>query len=177
MLSINKYTLITHTNSNHKIVVAEFTMKSPCCEATLVPFGRRQRKYKDSISNSHTLIIRRLRCEKCKKIHHELPDILVPYKRYNAETIQHIIDTENIVDINALCDITTIFRIKRWFLNKAVLFLLLLQMRRSLKPLPNDRPINSVAEYRQGKKWLPKVVWELANHHLYSQPVLPCRSP
>ena len=39
------------------------------------------------------MIIKRLRCtkEKCRKIHHELPDMLMPYKRHCAETIESII--------------------------------------------------------------------------------------
>ena len=35
-----------------------------------------------------TLIIRRLRCRKCGRIHHELPDSIVPYKRYDADAIE-----------------------------------------------------------------------------------------
>ena len=36
------------------------------------------------------LIIRRLYCQKCERIHHELPDCIVPYKRHCAETIEEI---------------------------------------------------------------------------------------
>ncbi|WP_307545897.1 DUF6431 domain-containing protein [Paenibacillus sp. V4I5] len=31
------------------------------------------------------LVIRRLHCSQCLKIHHELPDCIVPYKRYESE--------------------------------------------------------------------------------------------
>jgi len=36
-------------------------------------------------------MIRRLRCEICGKIHHELPDVLVPYKRYGADVVENAI--------------------------------------------------------------------------------------
>ena len=33
------------------------------------------------------LVVRRLRCRGCKKISHELPDMVIPYKRYESDTI------------------------------------------------------------------------------------------
>ncbi|MCL2034178.1 MAG: DUF6431 domain-containing protein [Oscillospiraceae bacterium] len=38
-----------------------------------------------------SLMIRRLYCPKCKRLHHELPDCVVPYKRHCTETIETII--------------------------------------------------------------------------------------
>jgi hypothetical protein len=37
------------------------------------------------------LIIRRLYCKKCDRLHHELPDCIVPYKRCGADEIKNII--------------------------------------------------------------------------------------
>lgn len=34
--------------------------------------------------------IRRLRCIKCGKIHRELPELVVPYKQYDAEIIKGV---------------------------------------------------------------------------------------
>ena len=59
-----------------------------------------------------TLVIRRLRCEKCRKIHHELPDCIVPYKRYSSATIEKIITGE--AD-ETPCEIGTIRRILCWW--------------------------------------------------------------
>ncbi|MCF8567984.1 DUF6431 domain-containing protein [Alicyclobacillus tolerans] len=46
------------------------------------------RGYIQSSGKSVKLIIRRLQCRDCKKIHHELPDILVPYKRHESASIE-----------------------------------------------------------------------------------------
>ena len=39
------------------------------------------------------LVVRRLRCmnENCRRIHHELPDVVVPYKMHTAATFEKII--------------------------------------------------------------------------------------
>jgi len=92
------------------------------CGGDLRPFGTRIRKVIDSGGEEVTLIIRRLRCvnEKCGKIHHELPDIVVPYKRYCAETVEAAIteDTEAIV-----CEEGTIRRIRAWWTAKRLYFM------------------------------------------------------
>ncbi len=38
------------------------------------------------------LIIRRLRCPNCRRLHNELPDCVTPYKHYAAETISGVLD-------------------------------------------------------------------------------------
>jgi len=34
-----------------------------------------------------------LRCRSCQKIHHELPDFLVPYKRYVATVVEAVVES------------------------------------------------------------------------------------
>ncbi|MED4936026.1 DUF6431 domain-containing protein [Heyndrickxia coagulans] len=41
--------------------------------------GTRDRKAIDRSGKKHIYNIRRLQCEQCGKIHHELPEFLVPY--------------------------------------------------------------------------------------------------
>ncbi len=38
------------------------------------------------------LLIRRLYCENCHRLHNELPDCLSPYKHYTSETISGVLD-------------------------------------------------------------------------------------
>lgn len=56
------------------------------------------------------LRIRRLQCKNCLKIHHELPDLLVPHKRYAAATIEATLDETEV----ALAT-STIRRWVSWF--------------------------------------------------------------
>jgi len=55
--------------------------------------GTRQRGLIDRDGVKINLIIRRLYCPKCERIHHELPDCIVPYKRHCAETIEEIVSS------------------------------------------------------------------------------------
>ena len=62
-----------------------------CCGEQLSVIGSRQRKYKNSDGETKVLIIRRLRCTHCRRIHHELPNCLVPYKRYESACIERVV--------------------------------------------------------------------------------------
>lgn len=85
----------------------------PCCNGPLYVIGSRQRKYINDLGDEVILIIRRLRCEHCSKIHHELPDILVPYKRYNSESIEVVITGNTALTVTA--DESTLNRWRHWF--------------------------------------------------------------
>lgn len=73
-----------------------------------------------------TLIVRRLLCVDCGIIHHELPDMIVPYKRHCAGTIEKIINHEESV----CCEESTIRRIRVWWM---ALFLYIMGVLESLK--------------------------------------------
>jgi hypothetical protein len=60
-----------------------------------------------------TLSLRRLRCGECDRIHHELPDLLVPYKRFDAESIEMVVSGSKNHDVPA--DNSTLFRWINWF--------------------------------------------------------------
>ena len=60
------------------------------------------------------LIIRRLRCTHCRRIHHELPNCLVPYKRYESACIERVVlKDSNFLDI--AMDEATLYRLRVWF--------------------------------------------------------------
>ena len=59
------------------------------------------------------LIIRRLRCINCNRIHHELPDFLVPYKRYESAAIEKVVLEPKASDLAA--DDATLYRLRKWF--------------------------------------------------------------
>lgn len=59
------------------------------------------------------LIIRRLRCCNCCRIHHELPDILIPYKRYSTASIESVLRED--IELTVAADESTIRHWQDWF--------------------------------------------------------------
>ena len=55
-------------------------------------------------------MLRRLLCDDCKKLHTEIPDIIQPYKHYDSETIQSVIDGGE----KARCCVADDSTISRW---------------------------------------------------------------
>lgn len=85
----------------------------PCCSGRFSVIGSRDRNCIDSIGSSSVLRIRRLRCKVCRSIHHELPDILVPYKRHCSESIESVLTPKGALCVAA--DDSTIRRWRNWF--------------------------------------------------------------
>ena len=84
----------------------------PVCSEALEVIGSRKRKVIDSDGEKRTLFIRRLRCKACGRMHHELPDIVVPYKRHCTQTIEKIIAGQT---GEVYCEEGTIRKIKLWW--------------------------------------------------------------
>lgn len=80
--------------------------------------GHRLRKLIDTDGEKKILMIRRLSCGRCERLHHELPDIVVPYKRHSAETIETIIDGKEVAE-----ERRTSGRIAAWWRIVAIYFL------------------------------------------------------
>ena len=93
-------------------IISEEDGVCPVCIGTLKVIGCRKRGVINSEGNKETLVIRRLRCKICGKIHHELPDKVIPYKRHCADTIENVINGE-VKDV--YCDFLTESRIKAWW--------------------------------------------------------------
>ncbi len=63
------------------------TISCPRCHGELKPYDRRRRRFIDTDGSRRVVSLRRLRCNKCARLHTELPDFIVPYKRYSAKVI------------------------------------------------------------------------------------------
>ena len=87
----------------------------PICQCVLSIRATRQRVIweGDTDAEKGILIIRRLYCEKCARIHHELPDCVVPFKRYSAEVIENIVDGQAAKDTP--CPDGTARRLRGWW--------------------------------------------------------------
>lgn|SRR5690606_16537427 len=86
---------------------------SPCCGEEMRVIGSRKRKVTSGDGDSRVLVIRRMRCRQCHKIHHELPDCVVPYKRYESECLEQVVTPGTASTVAA--DDATLRRWKDWF--------------------------------------------------------------
>ena len=111
MIIISQYRLKETEDGYFRVHSYEITV-CPVCGHTVIVIGSRKRKCIDEAGVKQILIIRRLRCKECRVIHHELPDMLVPYKRHCAVTVEKII-IEEVDDI--CCESHTIHRIRTWW--------------------------------------------------------------
>jgi len=85
----------------------------PICDSVLKIIGSRRRGYLREEGDYRILLIRRLRCTSCNRIHHELPDRLVPYKRHESRSIEAAVAGTSALSVPA--DESTIHRWKKWF--------------------------------------------------------------
>jgi hypothetical protein len=153
------------------------TVPCPCCGQELEVIGSRKRICKQSGCDDLWLIIRRMRCisESCGKIHHELPDMLVPYKRYAAEHIEQVVSTSAPIDVAV--DEATLYRWRCWFRDwstYAMGCLESIRIRLSLDPpvLVSSDPAQSVLQQighlvGEASGWLSRVVRPIANTQLW----------
>lgn len=126
----------------------------PVCGKLLKVIGTRERKVTEVDGNIKVLIIRRLRCTCCRKIHHELPDILVPYKRHCAETVGKIVggDAEGVC-----CEESTIRKIRRWWVTLHIYFqsvLASLEYKFSVRFAEPIKPAEVVRAVANGNLWI-----------------------
>ena len=97
------------------VVVALEASYCPVCQTILLMRATRKRVCweGDTETDKAILVIRRLYCEACERIHHELPDCLVPYKRYSAEVIDNIVNGQTTKVIP--CPDGTARRLRGWW--------------------------------------------------------------
>ena len=112
MVSTDKYRLKEEGRRRFRVVSYEIHICCPICGRVLKVIGSRKRGIINSAGDKQVMVIRRLRCKGCRRIHHELPDMIIPYKRHCAETYEKVIagDTRDVC-----CDNKMIRRIKAWW--------------------------------------------------------------
>lgn len=66
----------------------------PNCKIALKVRDSKNRNVKSADGSIYVFKLRRLQCEKCGKIHTELPDFIQKYKRYSKITIEGYINGE-----------------------------------------------------------------------------------
>ncbi len=111
MVSIDDYRL-EYKDDGTVYIESEGARHCPVCDGLLKYLARRLRKLVDAAGETVSLLICRLRCCDCRRIHHELPDCIVPYKRHCAETVETIV-TGRVIETTI--EESTINRIRKWW--------------------------------------------------------------
>ena len=86
----------------------------PCCGETLRYRDSRKRIRKLGGGKAEYLLIRRLFCDHCRRLHVELPDCLVPHKHYDARLIADVLDGEITQDSLEYEDYPCAATMQRW---------------------------------------------------------------
>lgn len=122
------------------------------------------------------LVIRRLRCSQCRRIHHELPDMLVPYKRYIGKSIEAALQKDP--GLSAPADESTLQRWRGWFQEYAgylVGCLTALGARYGIASVegPSNLPESALQRIwrhvGEAPGWLARIVRPVANANLWPQ--------
>lgn len=132
--------------------------------------GSRNRKIfflmSDSEGEQRIYRIRRLKCPTCKKIHHELPNFMIPYKRQCTATVSHILEGNDLYDLSE----KVVTRIHHWFNLRVNAFIGLVgQLFKNELRLPHIILPNDVfskldwlkAQFAHHPKWLNHLVHAL----------------
>ena len=64
----------------------------PKCGGELKYIGPVKRLVRTKGGNKHWIKIRRMLCKDCSVVHRELPDYLLPFKHYESDIIEGVID-------------------------------------------------------------------------------------
>ena len=144
----------------------------PNCGNRLLYHCRVIRTLTDKESNKSHYSIRVLKCDNkaCPTTYHrELPNTIVPYKRFDAESIEEAISLER-SDIAVSADESTIWRWRKWFKVSAVYIMMALVSVAATVDVETSSLINSNNNIEQIKEivgqkvnWLKETVRILVN--------------
>lgn len=82
MIIIHNYHVAADLNGEEECINCEREVMCPACNEALLCRDRRVRRYRDVDGKKHVLWIRRTKCRTFDRLHNELPDFVIPYKRH-----------------------------------------------------------------------------------------------
>ena len=179
MIIISRYELIEKPHLGFKSVVSHETVPCPCCLGLKYRvIGSRKRSYTNKDGRPAVLSLRRLRCQQCRKIHHELPDVLIPYLRSESQVVEAVIDEASIEGhpaekaLSAL-ELTGLNRWKQWYFKRLHHFVGALEsiVFRYKLTCESDGHLESKSSLSRwvgsGSGWLARTVRVIANANLW----------
>lgn len=70
----------------------EIIPNCPICGERMTHYDSIKRIWRKEGGSTDWIVIRRFRCDKCSRIMRELPDVLTPYKHYETDVIEGVIE-------------------------------------------------------------------------------------
>ena len=135
MLITNNYELkYSETKEMYYLCLNETDLYCPHCGEQLVYRDSRLRIWRHCNEPTDRILIHRMLCRICNRLHTVLPDVLVPHKHYGASEIEVILESE--VRSDEVND-STVARWKRWIQGNEAQIEGVLQ---SLKLKTEDKP-------------------------------------
>lgn len=112
MLIINNYELkYNETKIVYFFCINEERLYCPYCGQELFYRDSRLRIWRHCNKPADRILIHRMLCRTCNKLHTVLPDVLVPHKHYGASEIETVLESE--VRIDEVSD-STAARWQKW---------------------------------------------------------------
>lgn len=164
MVIIQHYILEQKGDSPFFYVKSQEESHCPYCGGKFKVIGSRRRILYKQDGSCIFLVVRRLRCLDCEKISHELPDVVVPYKRHESDAIAYGLTEDVPPEIDCcMAEYSTISRWKHWLFYNRLFFeesLRIIQTQTNHISFPHLplSPLN-----RQPKDWLRLLVYHLVN--------------
>ena len=114
MVMVSSFTLKYNRETGFYEVISSEPHQCPYCGGWLFYRSRVKRGSRNKAGDGRRYLLRRLECELCGASHREMPDIIQPYKHYDSEAIQFVLDSPGKA-LECLADESTKRRWKRGF--------------------------------------------------------------
>lgn len=168
MIIVHNFNTEFNRKSNEFRIISLEVPRCPICGKILSPYGVRNRIVINGVGNVFSFIIRRLWCSNCHRIHHELPSILIPYKRYTCAAIQSVIDASfQHTNIGVIADDKTIRNWITWFRELSSYFKSCLISLKEQYCIDNLISILPFSHLNKPKKWLSFLVRSITNSNMW----------
>lgn len=114
MIIVSDYELSRNKDNHISCLSHEIHARCPDCSSELHYRDSRDRIWRTYIGKTLHILIRRLQCPRCHRFHNELPNILVPHKRYGTEVIENVVDEVVTPDDEDTEDYPCVATMERW---------------------------------------------------------------
>jgi hypothetical protein len=114
MIIVTLFKTIYNTTKDYFQIVTAETNGCPFCESELNYRNSRLRESKKLDGEVRRFLLRRFFCKTCETFHTEIPNTIQPYKHYDSQTIQAVLDGSEDA-LACVADDSTIYRWKKTF--------------------------------------------------------------